>query len=41
MHSLEEIKFMNTPEQVKLRQTIARRLNNASQKEKERRKQKD
>jgi hypothetical protein len=41
MHSLEEIKFMNTPAEIKRRQKIARRLNNASQKEKERSKQKD
>jgi hypothetical protein len=35
MHSLEEIKFMNTPAEVKRRQAIARRLNNASKKTKE------
>jgi hypothetical protein len=38
MHSLEEIKFMNSPTEVKRRQAIARRMNNASQKEKERQK---
>jgi len=36
MHSLEVIKFINTPVEVKRRQALARRLNNASQKEKER-----
>ena len=35
MHSLEEIKFMNTPAEIKRRQAIARRLNNANQKTKE------
>ena len=34
MHSLEEIKFMNTPAEVKRRQAIARRMNNASKKTK-------
>jgi hypothetical protein len=38
MHSLEQIKFMNTPAEIKRRQVIARRMNNASQKEKERQK---
>lgn len=38
MHSLEQIKFMNTPAEIARRQAIARRLNNASQKEKERQK---
>ena len=41
MYSLEEIKFMNTDAEIKRRQAIARRMNNASQKEKERSKQKD
>ena len=34
MHSLEQIKFMNTPAEIKRRQAIARRMNNASQKKK-------
>jgi hypothetical protein len=34
MHSLEEIKFMNTPAEVKRRQAIARKMNSASKKEK-------
>ena len=34
MHSLEQIKFMNTPAEIKRRQAIARRMNNASKKEK-------
>lgn len=34
MHSLEQIKFINSPAEVKRRQAIARRMNNASQKEK-------
>lgn len=41
MHSLEEIKFMNTPAEIARRQAIARRMNNASQKEKERNTQKN
>lgn len=36
MHSLEVIKFINTPDEVKRRQALARRMNNASKKEKKR-----
>lgn len=34
MHSLEEIKHMNTPAEVKRRQALARKMNHASKKEK-------
>lgn len=32
MHSLEHIKFINSPAEVKRRQAIARRMNSASKK---------